>query len=209
MAAVMQHLGVGKGDRVLIYMPMIQKRRSPCSPARASAIHWWFWVASPQGRWRRASTTRCRRLIVSSDAGMRGGKPVPYKHLLDDAIELATHKAGSCADDRSRPRPGVQQGRGATSTTRACANASFDADVPVTWLESSSRRTSSIPLVRPASRRAFSAIPAATRSRWPRRCSTSIAAARARRCSRPRISAGSSATPILSMAVDRRHVDHV
>jgi propionyl-CoA synthetase len=31
-------------------------------------------------------------LIVSSDAGMRGGKAVPYKHLLDEAIALAEHK---------------------------------------------------------------------------------------------------------------------
>jgi propionyl-CoA synthetase len=31
-------------------------------------------------------------LIVSSDAGMRGGKAVPYKHLLDEAIDLAEHK---------------------------------------------------------------------------------------------------------------------
>jgi propionyl-CoA synthetase len=35
-------------------------------------------------------------VIVSADAGMRGGRPVPYKHLLDEAISLAEHKPPPC-----------------------------------------------------------------------------------------------------------------
>ncbi len=63
-----------------------------------------------------------------------------------------------------------------------------------------SRRTSSTRRAPPASRRACSATPAATRSRSRRRCAASSASSRARRCSRPATSAGSSATRTSSTA---------
>jgi hypothetical protein len=62
MAAIYKSLGVKRGDRVLIYMPMIARPASPSSPAPASAPSTrWCSAASPPARWRPASTmpSRC------------------------------------------------------------------------------------------------------------------------------------------------------
>ncbi|NBT91080.1 MAG: propionate--CoA ligase [Betaproteobacteria bacterium] len=77
MAAALLDLGVRKGDRVLIYMPMIAE----ASFAMLASV-------SLASRIEDASPT----VIVSADAGSRGGKVVPYKHLLDEAIALSSHK---------------------------------------------------------------------------------------------------------------------
>ncbi len=92
-AAMLRGLGVGKGDRVLIYMPMIpQAVFAMLACARIGAIHsvvfGGFASVSLASRIEDASP----RLIVSADAGSRGGKVVPYKPLLDEAIHLSAHK---------------------------------------------------------------------------------------------------------------------
>ena len=93
MAAALLDLGVRKGDRVLIYMPMIAEASfAMLACARIGAIHsvvfGGFASVSLASRIEDASPT----VIVSADAGSRGGKVVPYKHLLDDAIALSSHK---------------------------------------------------------------------------------------------------------------------
>jgi propionyl-CoA synthetase len=93
MAAIYQALGVKKGDRVLIYMPMIAEACfAMLACVRIGAIHsvvfGGFASHSLASRIDDAQPT----VIVSADAGMRGGKSVPYKHLLDEAINLSTHK---------------------------------------------------------------------------------------------------------------------
>ncbi len=93
MAAVLLGLGVKKGDRVLIYMPMIAEAAfAMLACARIGAIHsvvfGGFASVSLAARIEDAAPT----LIVSADAGSRGGKVVPYKPLLDEAIRLSSHK---------------------------------------------------------------------------------------------------------------------
>jgi len=93
MAAALLGLGVRKGDRVLIYMPMIAEASfAILACARIGAIHsvvfGGFASVSLASRIEDASPT----VIVSADAGSRGGKVVPYKHLLDEAIALSSHK---------------------------------------------------------------------------------------------------------------------
>ena len=93
MAAVMQRLGVGRGDRVLIYMPMIPEAAfAMLACARIGAIHSVVFGGFASGSLATRIDDATPKLVVSSDAGMRGGKAVPYKHLLDDAIDLAKHK---------------------------------------------------------------------------------------------------------------------
>ena len=87
---MLQSLGVGKGDRVLIYMPMIPEAVfAMLATVRIGAIHsvvfGGFASASLATRIDDAKPT----VIVSADAGMRMGKVVPYKPLLDAAIDLA------------------------------------------------------------------------------------------------------------------------
>jgi propionyl-CoA synthetase len=93
MAACLVELGVQRGDRVLIYMPMIAEAAfAMLACARIGAIHsvvfGGFASVSLASRIDNAAPT----VIVSADAGSRSGKVVPYKGLLDEAITLATSK---------------------------------------------------------------------------------------------------------------------
>ena len=138
MAAVMQRLGVGKGDRVLIYMPMIPEAAfAMLACARIGAIHSVVFGGFASGSLATRIDDASPKLVVSSDAGMRGGKAVPYKHLLDDAIDLAQNKPehvlmvdrGIDVGFRKIPGRDVDY-----ATLRAEC---LDVEVPVVWLESS------------------------------------------------------------------------
>ncbi|CAG2155650.1 Acetyl-coenzyme A synthetase [compost metagenome] len=92
MAAILQGLGVRKGDRVLVYMPMIPEAMfAMLACARIGAVHsvvfGGFASVSLAARIDDAKPS----VIVSADAGSRAGKVVPYKPLLDEAIRLAGH----------------------------------------------------------------------------------------------------------------------
>ena len=93
MAAVLQRQGVGHGDRVLIYMPMIPEAVfAMLACARLGAIHSVvFGGFAALSLATRIDDAR-PKLIVSSDAGSRAGRVVPYKPLLDEAIERCAHK---------------------------------------------------------------------------------------------------------------------
>ncbi len=93
MAASLQALGVKQGDRVLVYMPMIPEAAfAMLACTRLGALHsvvfGGFASVSLATRIEDAEPT----VIVSADAGSRGGKVVPYKGLLDEAIRLSSHK---------------------------------------------------------------------------------------------------------------------
>ena len=93
MAAILQAQGVKKGDRVLIYMPMIPEAAfAMLACARIGAIHsvvfGGFASHALASRIEDASPVA----IVSAEAGSRGGKVVEYKPLLDEAIRLSSHK---------------------------------------------------------------------------------------------------------------------
>ena len=93
MAATLQSLGVKQGDRVLLYLPMIPEAAfAMLACTRIGALHsvvfGGFASVSLASRIDDAEPT----VIVSADAGSRGGKVVPYKPLLDEAIRLAEHK---------------------------------------------------------------------------------------------------------------------
>ncbi|MFZ6844462.1 propionate--CoA ligase [Undibacterium sp. RuTC16W] len=136
MAAMMLSLGVKQGDRVLIYMPMIAEAAfAMLACARIGAVHsvvfGGFAAKSLATRIDDAQPV----LIVSADAGMRGGKAVPYKPLLDEAIAAAAHQ----------PQHVLLVNRGLDPMTLVAGRdvdyASLreqylHATVPVTWLES-------------------------------------------------------------------------
>jgi propionyl-CoA synthetase len=138
MAAIMQSLGVGKGDRVLIYMPMIAEAMfAMLACARIGAIHSVVFGGFASGSLATRIDDATPKLVVSSDAGMRGGKAVPYKGLLDEAITLSEHKPDKVLMvDRGLDKSfNKVAGR---DVDYATLRAQFmDAEVPVTWLESS------------------------------------------------------------------------
>ncbi|WP_406851306.1 propionate--CoA ligase [Herbaspirillum huttiense] len=136
MAATMLSLGVRRGDRVLIYMPMIAEAVfAMLACARIGAVHsvvfGGFASNSLASRIDDAQPT----LIVSADAGSRGGKVIPYKGLLDEAINLAQHK----------PQKVLLVDRGLAEMARTAQRdvdyaplreQHLDQPVPVAWLES-------------------------------------------------------------------------
>jgi propionyl-CoA synthetase len=93
MAASLKALGVKKGDRVLIYMPMIAEAAfAMLACARIGAIHCVVFGGFASGSLASRIEDATPKVIVSADAGSRGGKIVPYKPLLDEAIRLSSHK---------------------------------------------------------------------------------------------------------------------
>ena len=91
-AAILKSLGVAKGDRVLIYMPMVPEAVfAMLATVRIGAIHsvvfGGFAAASLAARIDDAKP----RVMITADAGSRMGKVIPLKPLTDEAIALAAH----------------------------------------------------------------------------------------------------------------------
>lgn len=135
-AAVMQSLGVVKGDRVLIYMPMIAEATfAMLACARIGAIHSVVFGGFASNSLATRIDDARPKLIISVDAGSRGGKRVPYKPLLDSAIALAEHKpARVLLVDRGLVPMDWVTGRDVDYAT--ARNEHLNVQVPVTWLES-------------------------------------------------------------------------
>jgi hypothetical protein len=129
-------LGVQKGDRVLIYMPMIAEAAfAMLACARIGAIHSVVFggFASPC-RWPRASKTQPPKLIISADAGSRGGKVVEYKPLLDEAIRHSSHKPQAVIMVNRGLAPMTMQA-GRDHSWRGLSELHQGAQVPCEWLE--------------------------------------------------------------------------
>jgi len=93
MAAILQNFGVLKGDRVLIYMPMIAEASfAMLACARIGAIHSVVFGGFASHSLATRIEDATPKVIISADAGSRGGKVVAYKPLLDEAISLSSHK---------------------------------------------------------------------------------------------------------------------
>ena len=93
MAAILKTNGVNKGDRVLIYMPMIAEACfAMLACARIGAIHSVVFGGFASHSLAARIDDAQPKMIISAEAGMRMGKGVPYKPLLDEAIALAEFK---------------------------------------------------------------------------------------------------------------------
>ena len=96
-AGVMRGLGVAKGDRVIVYMPMIpQAAMAMLACARIGAVH----SVVFGGFAARELATRIDdakpAAIISASCGIEAGKVIEYKPLLDAAIGMAAHKPKAC-----------------------------------------------------------------------------------------------------------------
>ncbi len=93
MAAALKDLGVQKGDRVLIYMPMIAEAAfAMLACTRIGALHSVVFGGFASVSLASRIDDATPKVIISADAGSRAGKVVEYKPLLDAAIDLANHK---------------------------------------------------------------------------------------------------------------------
>ncbi|MCU0927961.1 MAG: propionate--CoA ligase [Burkholderiaceae bacterium] len=135
-AAMLLELGVTAGDRVLIYMPMIPEAVfAMLACTRIGALHsvvfGGFASHSLASRIDDAEPT----VIVSADAGSRGGKVVAYKPLLDEAIRLAAHKPAKVllVDRGLSP---MERVAGRDVDYAPMRDKLLNAEVPCTWVES-------------------------------------------------------------------------
>ncbi|MGN6093553.1 MAG: propionate--CoA ligase, partial [Luteibacter jiangsuensis] len=136
-AAALVELGVGRGDRVVIYMPNVAEAVfAMLACARVGAIHSVVFGGFAAHNLALRIDDAEPVLLICADAGMRGGKVIPYKPLVDAALREA----------KAAPPHVLVVSRGLDTDMAwnegrdvdyATLRAKHDgADVPVTWLES-------------------------------------------------------------------------
>jgi propionyl-CoA synthetase len=136
-AAMLQALGVMRGDRVLIYMPMIpQAAFAMLACVRIGAIHSVVFGGFAAHSLATRIDDASPKLIIAADAGSRGGKVVPYKGLLDEALTLTQAPPPKVLMvDRKLAPMQLTPGRDVDWDTLRAQH--MQAQVPCVWLESS------------------------------------------------------------------------
>jgi len=137
VAAMLLELGVKRGDRVIIYMPMIPEASfAMLACARIGAIHsvvfGGFAAASLATRIDDARP----RLLITADGGSRMGKAILYKALVDESIRLAQNPPEKVLILRRGLEPDMPIVAGRDVEWDALAAKHQGAQVPCTWLES-------------------------------------------------------------------------
>ena len=135
MAAILRANGVGKGDRVLIYMPMIAEASfAMLACARIGAIHSVVFGGFASHSLASRIEDATPKMIITAEAGMRGGKAVPYKPLLDEAITLSSYKpAKVLIVSRGLTEFVMVDGHDLDYTAERLAH--INAEVPVEWVD--------------------------------------------------------------------------
>ena len=96
-AGVLKGLGIGKGDRVIIYMPMVPESAiAMLACARLGAIHSVVFGGFASRELALRIDDATPKLVLSASCGIEFDKVIPYKPLLDAAIEMARHKVEHC-----------------------------------------------------------------------------------------------------------------
>jgi propionyl-CoA synthetase len=97
LAAILRDLGVSKGDRVILYMPMVPEAVvAMLACARIGAIHSVVFGGFAANELATRIDDAKPKLILSASCGVEPGRVVRYKPLLDEAIALATAKPDAC-----------------------------------------------------------------------------------------------------------------
>ena len=97
LAGAMQAQGVGYGDRVIIYMPMIPEAvMAMLACARLGAIHSVVFGGFAANELAVRIDDAKPKMILSASCGIEGSRIIAYKPLLDAAIEASTHKPLNC-----------------------------------------------------------------------------------------------------------------
>ena len=96
-AGVLRGLGVDRGDRVIIYMPMIPEAViAMLACARIGAVHSVVFGGFAAAELATRIDDAAPKVVVSASAGLEAGRVVEYKPMLDRAIDLARHKPDCC-----------------------------------------------------------------------------------------------------------------
>ncbi|MCC0053295.1 MAG: propionyl-CoA synthetase [Rhodobiaceae bacterium] len=97
LAGVLADKGVGKGDRVIVYMPMIpQAAIAMLACARIGAVHSVVFGGFAAKELATRLEDAKPKAILSASCGLEPGRVIAYKPLLDEAIEISSHKPETC-----------------------------------------------------------------------------------------------------------------
>ena len=95
-ADVLRQQGIGYGDRVIIYMPMIpQALVSMLACARIGAVHSVVFGGFAAAELAKRIDDATPAMIITASCGLEPGRIIDYKPLVDEAITLSEHKVGS------------------------------------------------------------------------------------------------------------------
>ncbi|MEO6595562.1 MAG: acetate--CoA ligase [Planctomycetota bacterium] len=111
LANVLRRHGVQKGDRVCIYLPMIPEAcYAMLACARIGAVHSVVFAGFSAGSLRDRIVDADCRVVLTANEGLRGGKVIPLKHTVDEAIEDLPVRAVLVAQRTDKSVP-MQAGR--------------------------------------------------------------------------------------------------
>ncbi|MGM0561506.1 MAG: propionyl-CoA synthetase [Pseudomonadota bacterium] len=97
LAGVLKARGVQAGDRVIIYMPMVPEAvMGMLSCARLGAVHSVVFGGFASSELAKRIDDSQPRMVLSASCGIEPGRVVPYKPLLDKALDLSAHKPDGC-----------------------------------------------------------------------------------------------------------------
>jgi len=97
LGGMLRDLGVGKGDRVVLYMPMVPEALfAMLACARIGAVHSVVFGGFAARELAARIDDATPKLVLSASCGLEPGRIVQYKPLLDEAITLAKHKPEAC-----------------------------------------------------------------------------------------------------------------
>ena len=195
-AGALASRGVGRGDRVVIYMPMVPEAAiAMLACARLGAVHSVVFGGFAANELAVRIDDSTPKAIVAGSCGIEPNRVVRYKPLLDAAIETARHKPEFCVILQREAGPAELVPGRDVDWDEAVAAASRPIACP--WRRPI-RSTSSTPLGPPVSPRGSSATMAGTPWCSNGRCPTSTTPGRARSSGPPPTSAGWWGTPTSS-----------
>jgi len=97
LGGMLRDLGVGKGDRVILYMPMVPEAViGMLACARIGAIHSVVFGGFAAAELATRIDDAKPKVILSASCGLEPGRIVAYKPLLDEAIRLSRHRPDAC-----------------------------------------------------------------------------------------------------------------
>lgn len=130
-AGALRRLGVERGDRVIIYLPMVPEALvSMLACARLGAVHSVVFGGFAPPELAARIDDALPKAIITASCGIEAGKVVPYKPLVDEARRLAEHKVSACIV-LQRPQLTAQLGESDIEWSAAVEGADDVAPVPV------------------------------------------------------------------------------
>ncbi len=133
VAGVLAEAGVEKGDRVLVYLPMVPEAViAMLACARLGAVHSVVFGGFAASELAVRIDDATPKVVLSASCGIEPNRIVPYKPLLDEAIEIASHKPDHCVIlQRPQLEAALAEGRDLDWAAAEAAAAPH----PCTWVE--------------------------------------------------------------------------